>query len=69
MSYYEKLIGKRIKLLHTSDPYTKLKPGDIGTVIDVHTVRLPKPFTQIWVKWDSGSNLALIAGEDSYEVV
>jgi len=66
----EKLIGKRIKLLFTDDPYTKLKPGDMGNVLHVSQVKMaPRPFTQIWVKWDNGSSLALIQGVDSYEVV
>ena len=65
-----KLVGKRIKLLHTSDHYTELKPGDEGEVIDVSVVKMgPRPFTQVWVKWDSGSSLALIIGEDNFEVV
>lgn len=64
------LIGKRIKLLHTSDSFTRLKAGDLGTVVDVDTVNLPpKPFTQVWVEWDSGSSLALIVGEDKFEVL
>ena len=66
----ENLIGKRIKLVYTSDPYTKLLPGDLGTVVDVNTVNMaPRPFTQIWVKWDSGYSLALLHGKDKYEVV
>ena len=65
-----KLVGKRIKLTYTSDPYTKLKPGDLGTVVDVNTVNMaPRPFTQILVDWDNGSSLMLVLGEDSYEVV
>lgn len=64
------LEGKRIKLISTSDPYTSLKPGDMGTVVDVLRVDLPQsPFTQIWVKWDNGSNLALIDNKDSFDVV
>ena len=66
----QNLIGKRIKLVSTSDPYTSLKPGDLGKVLDVQKVDLPsKSFTQIWVKWDNGSRLALIDGEDSYEII
>ena len=69
----ENLIGKRIKLVSTNDPYTNLKPGDVGNVIDVSTIDManlsPRPFTQIWVKWDNGSGLALIYGEDKFEVV
>lgn len=65
-----KLIGKRIRLTYTSDQYTSLKPGDEGLVVDVDTVNLPpRPFSQVWVKWDNGSNLALIMGEDRFEVL
>lgn len=64
-----KLIGKRIKLISTSDPYTSLKPGDMGTVVDVQRVDLPpRPFIQVWVRWNNGSRLALIQGEDHYEI-
>jgi hypothetical protein len=34
------IIGTRIRLIFTDDRYTKLKSGDIGTVIDV--TKLPK---------------------------
>lgn len=61
----ENLIGKRIKLTYTSYPYTKLKAGALGTVVDVNTINLPpKPSTQIHIKWDSGSTLSLIHNED-----
>ena len=67
---FENLIGKRIKLVHTNDQYTKLKPGDLGTVVDVNQVRMGiKPWIQIWVKWDNGSRLALIYGIDQYEIL
>ncbi len=65
-----KSIGKRIKLVSTKDPYTSLKPGDLGTVVDVLRVDLPpKPFTQIWIEWDNGSLLALIQDTDYYEIL
>jgi len=62
-------IGKRVKLIRTEDPYTKLKSGDRGTIIDVNTIDMrpiDKPFTQVWIKWDNGSTLALIRGEDQF---
>jgi hypothetical protein len=58
--------GRRIKLLHTSDEYTHLKPGDMGTIkfewfnLDRNTIA---------VEWDSGSNLSLIEGVDSYAII
>jgi hypothetical protein len=68
-------IGKnaRIRLLHTDDPYTRLRPGDEGTIDDITDVTevagLPFKTTlrQIWVKWDSGSSLALLEGKDAFE--
>lgn len=58
--------GARIRLLHTDDRYTKLRPGDEGTIDDI--TNTPWPNTrQIWVKWDSGSSLALIDGKDDFE--
>jgi hypothetical protein len=30
------LIGKRIRLLYTNDPYTRLKQGDLGTITDIN---------------------------------
>ena len=66
----ENLIGKRIKLIYTRDPYTKLRAGTLGTVLDVNTINLPpKPSTQIHIKWDSGSTLSLIHGVDKFEVM
>lgn len=61
------LIGKRISLISTNDPFTKLRAGDIGTVTDVRD--------DIWgsrivsVAWDSGSSLSLIEGEDDFMIV
>ena len=57
------LTGTRIELISLEDPYTKLKPGDTGTVDFVDDIG------QIHIKWDSGSNLALILGEDSFRVI
>lgn len=53
--------GDRIKLVHTDDPYTKLKPGDLGTVTRVNG------FGDLDINWDTGSTLSMIAGEDSWE--
>ena len=46
--------GTRVKLIHTNDPYTKLKPGVEGTV------RLVDLFGTVQVSWDDGSNLGMI---------
>nr|WP_294806915.1 DUF4314 domain-containing protein [uncultured Nitrososphaera sp.] len=63
-------VGDRVELVFTNDPYTKLKAGDRGTVKSIDF--LPESMggePQIWIKWDSGSGLALIEGKDSYKVV
>jgi hypothetical protein len=55
--------GTRIRLDNTRDEYTNLKPGDLGTVVhedDIGTVH---------VKWDNGSTLGMIPGQDSWTVV
>lgn len=57
----------RIRLLSTTDPYTHLKSGDEGVVTGFH--KDPWGDTVLSVKWDSGSSLSLIEGEDSYEVL
>ena len=47
--------GQRVELVHTNDPYTRLRPGARGTVTgylpDLHTVH---------ITWDDGSTLAML---------
>ena len=57
------LIGKRVRLDFTSDPYTDLKPGAEGTVDFVDDTGT------VFVKWDSGSSLGLVPGEDRFTVL
>lgn len=52
--------GTRIVLISMEDPYTHLKPGDIGTVQGVDDAG------QIMMKWDRGGSLSLIPGEDQF---
>lgn len=54
------LVGTRVRLEHTSDPHTRLRPGDEGVVNFVDSMGT------VHVKWDSGSSLGLIPGEDSW---
>ena len=58
--------GDRIELIRTLDPYTKLRPGDQGTV---RSVREELGNLKIGVDWDSGSTLSLIEGADSWRVI
>ena len=50
--------GTRIELISMNDPYTKLIPGDRGTVEFVDDIGT------IHVRWDCGSGLGVAYGED-----
>lgn len=52
--------GTRVKLISMEDPFSKLKPGDTGTVVFVDDIGT------IHVNWDNGSGLGLIPGEDQF---
>lgn len=56
-------VGTRIELIEMDDPYTTLKPGDMGTVQGVDDAG------QIMMRWDKGGSLSLIPGEDSFRRV
>ena len=55
--------GDRVRLVRTSDPYTELVTGDVGTV------DLIDAFGTVHIKWDSGSHLGLVPGEDSWVIL
>jgi len=46
--------------VYCSDPYTRLVPGDRGTVYRVDDAGT------VHVRWDNGSGLGLVPGEDSW---
>lgn len=50
--------GTRVELISMNDPYTKLKPGDRGTVSFVDDIGT------VFVRWDCGSGLGVTYGED-----
>lgn len=52
--------GTRVVLGCMNDPYTKLRPGDQGTVTDIDDCGT------VFVSWDRGSSLGLVYGEDSF---
>ncbi len=56
-------VNDRIELIHTTDRHTQLKPGDQGTV------RYIDSLDTVHVRWDSGSSLGMVPGEDSFRVV
>ncbi|MCW3818591.1 DUF4314 domain-containing protein [Micromonospora sp. DR5-3] len=51
-------VGNRVALEHTSDPHTRLRPGDEGTVR-----RYDADQRVLDVEWDSGSRLSMLLGE------
>ena len=51
--------GTRVELVHMDDPYTKIPEGTKGTVLVVDDTGT------IHVKWDNGSSLGIVYGEDS----
>ncbi|WP_395111399.1 DUF4314 domain-containing protein [Actinomadura sp. SCN-SB] len=59
----ETLRGRRIRLLFTSDPHTRLQPGALGTVTGVDSLGT------ILVAWDEGSRLGLLPDEDEFEIL
>lgn len=50
--------GTRIELVRMEDEYSRLKPGDKGTVTGVDDIGT------IHVSWDCGSSLGIAYGED-----
>lgn len=50
--------GCRVELISMDDPYSKLKPGDRGTVRSVDDTGT------VFVRWDNGSGLGIVYGVD-----
>ena len=63
LAHLKEMKGKRVRLVSSSDPYTKLHPGAEGTVSSVDDLGT------VHVKWDCGSSLGLIYREDIWEEV
>lgn len=55
--------GDRVRLLTLSDDWSDLQPGALGTVTLIDALGT------VHVDWDSGSNLGLVPGEDTYEIL
>jgi hypothetical protein len=71
MSREEIKIGDRVRLIHTDNKFTLLKPGDLGTGWDITTFSLmdEQRMRQFWIQWDNNSRLALLEGIDRFEIV
>lgn len=50
--------GTRVELVEMNDPYSRLKPGDKGTV------RLVDDAATVFIDWDCGSGLGIVYGVD-----
>lgn len=53
--------GQRVRLVHTSDPVTLLRPGALGVVTRVRTD--PWGSRVVSVRWDDGSHLSMLVDE------
>lgn len=62
------LAGRRIVFISSDDPYTRLKNGDIGTILYERYDDIFGDET-IRINWDSGSTLSLLRGRDSFKVL
>ena len=56
-------VGCRVRLIHMDDPYTKLPPGETGTVDHIDSIGT------IHVHWDCGSCLGVVFGVDRCEKI
>lgn len=56
-------VGDVVELVSTSDPYTRLRPGDRGVVRFVDSVGT------VHVDWYVGLSLGLVQGVDRWRVV
>ncbi|WP_353065894.1 DUF4314 domain-containing protein [Arcanobacterium hippocoleae] len=54
------LIGRRVELVSLNDPYSRLRPGEQGTVKYIDDMGT------VFIRWDSGSGLGLIPGVDEW---
>jgi hypothetical protein len=60
----KRAVGTRIELIHISDPWTNLVPGDKGTIEFIDDTGT------IFVKWDNDkSKLGLVPGEDEWKEI
>ncbi len=55
--------GTRVELVSMDDPYSKLKPGDRGTVKSVDDTGT------VFVSLDCGSGLGVVYGEDEIRIL
>lgn len=57
-------VGDRVELLEMLDTMTKLQKGSKGIV-----TKIEEDQDLIWVEWDNGEKLALLADVDKFKVI
>jgi hypothetical protein len=57
-------VGDRIELLEMLDTMTKLQKGSKGIV-----TKIEEDQDLIWVDWDNGEKLALLADVDKFKII
>ena len=57
-------VGDRVELLEMEDTMTNLEKGSQGVV-----TKIDEEEDLIWVNWDNGEKLALLADVDKYKVI
>jgi len=62
------LEGDKIKLIKMDDKHTELKPGATGYITGFGDIPLAKEL-QIWINWESGSNLGILIPVDEIEII
>ena len=64
MTDKKEYIGKRVRFMRSSDPYTKLIFGYEGVVMTVDDLGT------VHIKWDNGSTLGMVTEEgDRFQIV
>lgn len=56
-------VGDRVELVACDDPYTRLRPGERGTVTLIDSLGT------VHVRWDSGAQLGLVPDHDVWKEV
>jgi archaellum component FlaG (FlaF/FlaG flagellin family) len=59
-------VGNRVQIVFINDSWTRLRPGDKGTVTNIEN---QSDETLIWVDWDNGERLALLSPIDKFRII
>ena len=63
------LKGRRVRLLHTDNPYNKMKYGAVGTITGICVVSEEDDEIAVLVMLDDGSNATLFTPGDMFAFV